>query len=139
MSLNYTPTELEFKKFWIEKATKSLGKSDSQTVEMINGLFDKFYTRSHLEIENTQSAETHNIPADKFFLGAKKKFILNESGTLTWKHKIRLGVIIPIIQNAIQIRQIKKKAKVKAAELGDSIKYAILNNEEYTLKIIING
>lgn len=136
---NYTQTELEFKKFWIKTASKSLGKNDPQTIEMVSELFDKHYTRSHLEIENTQSAEVHNIPADKFFLGAKKKFILNESGTLTWKHKIKLGVIIPVIQNAIQIRQIKKKAKVKAAEIGDSIRYGILNNEEYTFKIIING
>lgn len=137
--INYTKSELEFKEFWIKQASKLLGKTDSQTIKMVSDLFDKFYTRSHLEIENTQSAETHNIPADKFFLGAKKNFILNESGTLTWKHKIKLGVIIPIIQNSIQIRQIKKKAKVKAAEIGDSIKQGILNNEEYTFKIIING
>lgn len=136
---NYTKTELEFKNIWIEQSIKSLGNSKPETKKILSELFDMSFERGVLEIENTQSADIHMVPADKFFLKAKDKFILNESGTLTTKHNFKLGVLVPIIQRFINIRQIKKKAKVKAAEENDNVNYGILSNEEYTLKIVING
>lgn len=136
---NYNETELKFRDIWVNQAAKSLGNKKKETITVLKEMFDKFFERGVLEIENTQTADIHMIPADKFFLKAKDKFILNESGTLTTKHGFRLGVLVPIIQRFINIRQIKKKAKVKAAEENDNVNYGILSNEEYTLKIVING
>ncbi|MGL5714270.1 MAG: hypothetical protein ACRCX2_14715 [Paraclostridium sp.] len=135
-----TASERQFKEQWVNKILFSLGKENcSETKEKICELFNKNFSRSLIEVENTQSGETHEIAAEKFFMGAKKNFILNESGTITWKHKLRESVIGPIVANSIKIRQIKKRAKVKAEEMMDAIKSSILGNEEYTLKIIING
>ncbi|MGL5765073.1 MAG: family B DNA polymerase [Sarcina sp.] len=139
MLQNYTPNELEFREFWINYGFKAVPEKTQESKEILAEMFDKSFERGVLEIENTQSAETHEVPADTFFMNARKRFILNESGTLTFKHSFKLGVIIPIIERAIKIRQIKKKAKIKAAEANDTVSYGILNNEEYTLKIVING
>ena len=137
---NYTESEKTFKEVYINKCLSGLGMmKDKFLRSRISEKYDKEYIRTDVEIENSQDATVHTIPADRFYLNAGKKFILNESGTLTWKHKFKLAVIVPIIQSCIKIRQIKKKAKVKAAAIGDNIHLGRLSNEEYGLKIVING
>lgn len=139
MLREYTNSEKEYREVWINYNLKALGSKKEKDRVKLAEIFDSKFERGVLEIENTQSADTHLIPADKFFMKAGDRFILNESGTLTDRHKFKIGEIVPIIQNSIKIRQIKKKAKIKAAEMNDNINHGILSNEEYTLKIIING
>ena len=140
MNVNNTITpEQRFINDYYNNAIKRLHITDDNMKRKIRNLIEMRFIPTNLGIFNSETFQTTDIDAIKFFYGVRSKFILNENGVLFWKSGIKKSISAEIINQNIQIRQVFKKQKKEAAKRGDKIAEDTAGTFEALTKLMING
>jgi hypothetical protein len=132
-----------FRKLWVNGFENLLGKTVEGDTEkytkQLNTIFEKHYKKRKILLRNTYLAKDYILEAFMFIRKCLSDWILFENGGIFLKHEKGVDITIELLDAFIDTRTFFKKAKLRAAAEGDSIKEAIYAITEQIAKIIING
>lgn len=128
-----------YKEAYLEEAIKMLNIADQpEKIESIRKLVDDRFLDTDIRIFNNEIYEDIFVSTAEFWFN-RKDYVLNENGVLfdtTGRHE---SVTSALISDKIDFRQVLKKGKKKAAEVGDTITERKFAKMEALAKLEING
>ncbi len=124
---------------WIKSVIEINAITKQEDIDKITMLYDTTVKNGVLRIHNSVYGEYYNIRPEELYYTAKDKYIMNETGLLTFQHKLKLSVNSSNLFAGINKRQIFKKIANTAEEAGDYLKAKINRLIEGSKKVCING
>lgn len=123
---------------YINHVSKMLDITDPIKLQEIRKLAEERIVESDIMIYNSDKFTEKYIDSIDFWYD-RDKYILNENGVLFDTTKRNEAITAGLIKQDINLRQIFKKAKKKAAEVNDSIAEKKHGTFEALTKLMING
>lgn len=135
MSNNYKE---RFINDYVKQASTLLDITDENTIEKIRELARNRLIETNLNIFNSDKYTDRMIDSMEFWY-SRGDYILNENGVLIDTTKRNEAVTSSLVSQDIELRQVSKRAKKKAAEVNDTIAERKYSTFEQLIKLRING
>lgn len=123
---------------YIKHASMMLDITDPAQLFKMRGIVEKAFTETDMYIYNTDKYTGRYLDVPEFWY-ERGKYVLNENGVLFDTTARNESVTASLIAQNIELRQVFKKAKKKASEIGDSIAEKKHGTFEALTKLMING
>lgn len=123
---------------YVAHTSRLLDITDEERLNKIKQIAEERFVDTDLVIYNTDKFTEKKIGSTDFWYD-RGKYVLNENGVLFDTTERNEAVTASLISQNIDLRQVFKKAKKKAAEINDTIAEKKHGTFEALTKLMING